>query len=446
MLKVPQGWVVLQAANPSPTDQIKPTSPTAEFFVLKDQPALSGTQISNPTASTSGAEPDVQFGFSHGGGQAFQDVTGTIAHRGQQVSIGTTHLFQHFAAALDGQLLSVPQIDFTKYPDGIVNTGSSTAGAQITGSFTTQTAKDLATQLRLGTLPVKLNLISETDVSASLGAEALHKALIAGAVGLGIVVLFLLLYYRLLGLIATTTLFIYAIYFYALIKLIPITLSLAGIAGLVLTIGVAADANIVIFERVKEEIRAGRSIRAGIAIGYKKGLSAIIDANVVTIMVAFILFVLSTQSVQGFAFTLGIGTIVSLFTAVLATQAIMMTVGDTSADGAAVGAGRGQAQAQDHVRLHGQLEVVLHVVRRDPAGRRAGDRWPRAQPRDRLHVRHDGAGHARSQRVHRPRSPASRAPPAPRTRRSSRSARPATSTRSRSRSPARPSRRACVRI
>jgi SecD/SecF fusion protein len=342
VLTVPQGWVVLQAANPTPTDTIKATSPNAEFFVLKDQPALNGTQISNPTASTSTAQPDVQFGFSHGGGQAFQDVTETIAHRGQQVSIGSNHLFQHFAAALDGQLLSVPQIDFTKYPDGIVNTGSSTAGASITGAFTTQSAKDLATQLRLGTLPVRLSLISETDVSASLGAEALHKALIAGAVGLGIVMLFLLLYYRLLGVIATTTLIIYAIYFYALIKLIPITLSLAGIAGLVLTIGVAADANIVIFERVKEEIRAGRSIRAGIAIGYKKGLSAIIDANVVTIMVAFILFVLSTQSVQGFAFTLGIGTIVSLFTAVLATQAIMMTAGDTSlmARPSALGAGK----------------------------------------------------------------------------------------------------------
>ena len=342
VLTVPQGWVVLQAANPSPTDTIKATSPTAQFFVLKDDPALSGTQISNPTQSTMGAEPDVQFGFSHGGGAAFQNVTATIAKRGAAVSIGSTHLFQHFAAALDGQLLSVPEIDFTKYPDGIVNTGSSTAGASITGSFTTQSAKDLATELRLGTLPVKLDLISETDVSASLGAQALHKALIAGAVGLGIVVLFLMLYYRLLGVIATSTLIVYGIYFYALIKLIPITLSLAGIAGLVLTIGVAADANIVIFERVKEEIRAGRSIRAGIAIGYKKGLSAIIDANVVTIMVAFILFVLSTQSVQGFAFTLGIGTIVSLFTAVLATQAIMMTAGDTRlmARPSALGAGK----------------------------------------------------------------------------------------------------------
>jgi SecD/SecF fusion protein len=342
VLTVPQGWVVLQASNPTPSDTIKATSPQAQYFVLRDHPALNGHQISNPSEASQNGEPIVQFGFKNGGAQAFQNVTKAIAQRGQQVSIGNHTLFQHFAAALDGQLLSVPQINFKQYPDGIINTGSSTAGASIQGAFTTKSAQDLATQLRLGTLPVKLSLISEENISASLGASALHKALIAGAVGLGIVVLFLLLYYRLLGLIATSTLIVYGVYFYALIKLIPITLSLAGIAGMILTIGVAADANIVIFERVKEEIRAGRSIRSGIATGYKKGLSAIIDANVVTIMVAFILFVLSTQSVQGFAFTLGIGTIVSLFTAVLATQAIMMTAGDSRlmARPSALGAGK----------------------------------------------------------------------------------------------------------
>jgi SecD/SecF fusion protein len=142
-------------------------------------------------------------------------------------------------------------------------------------------------------------------------------------------VIFLVAYYRVLGVIATFGLLIYGIYFYALIKLIPITLTLPGIAGLILTIGVCADANIVIFERVKEEIRGGRSIRQGIVTGYKKGLSAIIDANVVTIMTAFILFVLATSDVQGFAFTLGIGTFVSLFTAVMATQAILSTMGSS---------------------------------------------------------------------------------------------------------------------
>jgi SecD/SecF fusion protein len=123
--------------------------------------------------------------------------------------------------------------------------------------------------------------------------------------------------------VAIGGLIVYGCYFFALIKLIPVTLTLAGIAGLILTIGVAADANIVIFERVKEEIRGGRSIAAGIAQGYKKGFAAIVDANVVTIMVAFILFVLSSADVKGFALTLGLGTIVSLFTAVLATQAAL---------------------------------------------------------------------------------------------------------------------------
>jgi SecD/SecF fusion protein len=142
-----------------------------------------------------------------------------------------------------------------------------------------------------------------------------------------VVSFFLLVFYRVLGLIAVGALAVYAVYFYALIKLIPITLTLPGIAGLILTIGVAADANIVIFERVKEEIRAGRSVTAGIAAGYRRGLSAIVDANVVTFMVAFILFILATAGVKGFAFTLGIGTLVSFLTAVMLTQAVLGTMG-----------------------------------------------------------------------------------------------------------------------
>ena len=326
MLVVPQGTVVLQAANPSASHQAKLWSPSAQYFVLKDNVALRGSDITNPQGSTDqSGNPDVQFGFNSAGGNAFENVTGQIAHRGQDVSTLGQTLDQHFAVALDTQLLTVPSIDYKVYPDGI--TGGN--GADITGGFTHQSASDLATQLRLGALPINLKLISESQVSATLGKQALHQGLIAGAAGLIVVMLFLLLYYRLLGLIAVAGLIAYALYFYALIKLIPITLTLPGIAGLILTIGVAADANIVIFERVKEEIRAGRSIRAGIATGYKKGLTAIIDANVVTIMTAFILFVLATAEVQGFAFTLGIGVIVSLFTAVLATQAILMTMGDS---------------------------------------------------------------------------------------------------------------------
>ena len=180
--------------------------------------------------------------------------------------------------------------------------------------------------LKTGALPLKLELISRSQVSATLGKQALNQGLKAGIAGFPIVAVFLLVFYRVLGVIATVALGIYALYFYAIIKLIPVTLTLPGIAGLILTLGVAADANIVIFERVKEEVRAGRSVAAGLAAGYKKGFSTIVDANIVTLLVAFILFILATAGVKGFAFVLGIGTMLSLFTAVLATQAIILSL------------------------------------------------------------------------------------------------------------------------
>src|SRR5205807_6239779 len=142
--------------------------------------------------------------------------------------------------ALDTNLVTVPFIDFKTNPNGIVGGG----GADIQGGFTDTSAQQLAQVLRLGALPIKLNLISEQQVSATLGKQALHQGLIAGAAGLIVVALFLISFYRVLGVIATAALVVYALYFYALIKLIPITPTLPGIAGLILTIGVAADANI----------------------------------------------------------------------------------------------------------------------------------------------------------------------------------------------------------
>jgi SecD/SecF fusion protein len=326
VLVIPQGTVVLQAVPQSFTNPPPFGSSKSGYFVLRDHVALFGNDITNPEEGTdSTGAPDVQFGFNSAGAKAFYRVTGQIAHRGSFDSLGSTSLFQHFAVALDKQLITVPYIDYHQNPDGIGGSG----GADITGGFTISTAQNLANELRLGALPIGLRLISTQTVSATLGKQALHQGLVAGLAGLLVVVLFLLVFYRVLGVIAVGGLAAYGIYFYALIKLIPITLTLAGIAGLILTIGVAADANIVIFERVKEEIRAGRSIRNGIATGYRKGLTAIIDANVVTIMTAFILFVLATSDVKGFAFTLGIGTFVSLFTAVVATQAILMTMGSS---------------------------------------------------------------------------------------------------------------------
>jgi SecD/SecF fusion protein len=327
VLVVPQGTVVMEAVPnhfPGPTYG----SPFAGYYAMRDNVAVFGTQVTNPEESTDqGGSPDVSFGFTSVGENQFCNVTGQIAARGQNDHIGSNALDQHFAAALDDELITVPDIDYSQYPEGICGSG----GAEIDGNFTIQTAQNLASELRLGALPIKLDLISTSQVSATLGQTALHEGLIAMAVGLLIVALFLLTFYRVLGLIAVGGLAVYGIYFYALIKLIPVTMTLAGIAGLVLTIGIAADANIIIFERVKEEIRGGRSIRQGIVTGYKKGLTAIIDANVVTVLVAFILFVLATADVKGFAFTLGVGTFVSLFTAVVATQAILHTLGDSKA-------------------------------------------------------------------------------------------------------------------
>lgn len=313
------------------------------YYVLRDEPALGGTDIKDPKQNFSGGPggtgaPSVTFDFTDKGRGTWEKTTREIAQRGQENFFGGNpqENFQHFAIVLDDELISAPYIDFQQNPDGI----SGATGSEISGGFTIQTAQELANLLKTGALPIKLELISSSSVSATLGRQALNQGLVAGLAGLALVSLFLLLFYRVLGLIAIGALGVYAIFMFALVKLIPITLTLPGIAGLILTIGVAADANIVIFERVKEEIRHGRAVPAAIKQGYRKGLTAIIDANVVTFMVAFILFMLATAGVKGFAFTLGVGTIVSFLTAVLLTQAILGTlsqsrlVNSTSALGA----------------------------------------------------------------------------------------------------------------
>jgi len=332
VIKVNEGTTVVKGEQPDTGNGQKvPKNFNRGWYVINDAPALSGKEIKDPKQNFdngpgASGEPIVTFNFTGKGQKAFQDTTRRIAQRGvsQQVpGQNAQNAFQHFAIVLDNELVSRPFIDFNQNPDGI----DGRTGAQISGGFTITSAQDLAKFLEIGALPIKLELISQSQVSATLGRQALNQGLLAGAVGLAVVAFFLLIFYRVLGLIAVGGLLIYAIYFFALVKLIPITLSLPGIAGLILTIGVAADANIVIFERVKEEIRAGSSVARGIAAGYRKGFSSILDANVVTIMTAFILFILATAGVKGFAFTLGVGTIVSLFTAVLATQAILSTMG-----------------------------------------------------------------------------------------------------------------------
>ncbi len=330
-VRVNPGTVLVQARPvESSAGKVTQQSPNS-FYVLNDEPVLNGEDVKNPQqsfdegAGGTGA-PNVTFEFTSHGQSVFQRVTKEIAHRGQEAQLpGVSHeaALQHFAIVLDGQLITVPSIDFSQYPEGI----DASTGSQISGGFTLSSAQELAQELQSGALPIKLELISNSQVSATLGKTALEQSLVAGIIGFAVVCLFLLAFYRVLGAIAVGGLVVYGTYLFALIKLIPITLTLPGVAGLILTIGVCADANIVIFERVKEEIRGGRSIVSGIATGYTRGFAAIVDANVVTFMTAFILFALATAEVKGFAFMLGIGTLVSLFTAVLATRAALGAMG-----------------------------------------------------------------------------------------------------------------------
>ena len=325
VLRVPPGTVVLKAERP---ENLADDAPFERYFLVRDNPELRGTQIKDPRQENDPAtnEPIVTFRFTDSGRKNFQEVTRRLAERGQTAQVPGQPVessFQTFAIVLDRELVSRPFIDYRENPDGI----DGRTGAQISGGFKLQEAQDLADVLKTGALPIDLKPISETQVSASLGKQALREGLLAGAVGFALVLLFLMLYYRLLGVIASIALLTYAVLFFGLIKLIPITLTLPGIAGLILTIGIAADSNIVIFERIKEELRAGRSSLSAIATGYKRGIATIIDANVVTLITAFILFVLATAGVKGFAFTLGVGTLVSLFTAVLFTQAVLSTMG-----------------------------------------------------------------------------------------------------------------------
>ncbi|TML71449.1 MAG: protein translocase subunit SecD [Actinobacteria bacterium] len=303
------------------------------YYLLKHDPPnvpemtgtdlkLSGTKQDFDTTPGHTGEPIVLLSFTGHGRKKFEEITRAEAQRGKlltnTIGNGTT-ITQHFAIVLDREIKSWPQIDWTQYPNGI----SGSNGAQISGNFSVREAKDLALVLQTGALPVKFVTLDQTAISATLGKDSLKEAKRAALVGLLIVALFLVIFYRFLGVVAVLGLGVYAAFLYAAILLFNVTLTLPGFAGLVLTLGVAADANVVIFERVKEESRAGHSMRRAIAQGYARGFHTIIDANVVTAITAFVLFAVATATVKGFALMLLIGTAISMLTAVVFTRALL---------------------------------------------------------------------------------------------------------------------------
>ncbi len=336
VFEVPQGTIVVQDQERQQT--AGDTAP--RFFVLRDRPELNGNDIKNPEQNfDQNNQPNVTFDFTDEGRKAFLTITRRIAQRGLASGLGPENSYA-FAVVLDADIVSRPIIDFNENPDGI----DGRTGAQISGIGDIQEAQDLATFLKIGALPIELKLISQSTVTATLGKQALDQGLKAGLIGLALVALFFLLYYRFLGLIAIVGLGVYAAFYLALMKLIPITLTLPGIAGLILTVGVAADSNVVIFERIKEEARKGHSMISAITTGYRRGIATIIDANVITLLTAFILFGLATAGVKGFAFTLGVGVVVSLLTAVVFTRAVLGVLGRTRIlrSPALIGAGGGE--------------------------------------------------------------------------------------------------------
>lgn len=258
-------------------------------------------------------EPLVSVQFTPEGAELFESITRDNV--GEQLGI-----------FLDGELLSAP----------VINEPILGGTAVISGNFTPESAKELADNLSFGALPLPISLQSTQTIGPSLGAEVLQKGMQAGVYGFGLVVVFMLLWYRLPGLIAGLALCSYVVIMLALFQFIPVTLTAAGLAGFVLSLGMAVDANVLVFERMKEEYLAGQSTREAARIGFNRAWSAIRDGNVTSILSAIILYWFGTSMVKGFALVFGIGVIVSMVSALLVTRTILMALPDVTKEKSSV--------------------------------------------------------------------------------------------------------------
>ncbi len=227
------------------------------------------------------------------------------------------HIGQYFAIVLDGSVISAPVIR------GSIPNGQVEISAGNIGGFPAKEANSLVTVLKFGSLPFPIKEVSSEQISATLGEQFLNQSLIAGFIGIALVVTFMLLYYRLPGLIAAFALIYYTIVVLAIFRLIPVTLTLAGIAGFVLSVGMAVDANILIFERMKEELRVGKSLPAAVEAGFNRAWNSILDSNVSSLITATILYALGSSVIRGFALVLIIGVLTSMFSAIVVTRSIM---------------------------------------------------------------------------------------------------------------------------
>lgn len=265
---------------------------------------LTGEDVSDASARVQttnlGKEYVVLLTLTNDGSKKFEDAT-------------SNNIGKPLYIMLDDEVISAPIVNQTIYGDTCT----------ISGNFTQESAEELAAQIKSGSLPFSLNTINVRTVGATLGAEALSTSIKAGFIGIILVFIFMLVVYKAFGLVADIALVLYVGLMIFCLNFFDVTLTLPGIAGIILSIGMAVDANIIIFERVKEEVYSGRSLRASIKSGFDRAFPAILDGNITTLIAAFILFLLGSGSVKGFAQTLAIGIILSMFTALVITKALL---------------------------------------------------------------------------------------------------------------------------
>ncbi len=275
-----------------------------EFKNMEGQTVLTGSDLKDSKASAGqNGQSVVTLEFNSEGTKKFADVT-------------TKSVGKQIAILLDGEVLTAP----------VVNEPILGGNAQISGSKNMEEAEHLAILLRSGSLPVKLEVIENRTVGPTLGQDSKDKSVKACAIGLGGIFIFMILYYRLSGIVADIILLLYTLLLLAVMKGLNATLTLPGIAGIILSIGMAVDANVLIFERFKEEIAKGRTLRSAMDSGFSRAFVTILDSNVTTLMAAAVLFYLGTGPIRGFAITLALGVLISMFTAITVTRFVLKSL------------------------------------------------------------------------------------------------------------------------
>ncbi len=294
---VPPGSEILYEVREDPETGRSIKTP----YLVRKRTLLTGANLKDARVQIDSRynEPYVSIEFDKKGGRIFARITGENVHK-------------RLAIVLDNRVYSAPVIQ-EKITGG---------QARITGNFTTESAHDLAIVLRAGALPAPVKILEERTVGPSLGSDSIRQGLMSMLVGGALVILFMVIYYRLSGIIADLALFFNIVLIGAGLAGFQATLTLPGIAGIILTIGMAVDANVLIFERIREELRLGKTPRAAVDAGYERATLTILDANVTTLIAALVLFQFGTGPVKGFAVTLSLGVIASLFTALIMTRSI----------------------------------------------------------------------------------------------------------------------------